>query len=302
VELSFKVQIVGDLGCFSLLCIQNVTKDIMEATEGNLLALACLADEISESGEIEWRAACDNLPQILNRPEKKVVLGVEVHHAPVRTLWSAMELNLKSLEIQQAKSLLFMIFACQGKSVPEEILMIWNDCIKLKRDDSKLLKKMRSKEFVNFSPGGLLINLEEDSQNVKVPPYGALSLRPLVKCFVSHLSENGFMDGFRKEGMASGFVSYLNSRDQNNAVDHEKLQVADVLCGLYFEHGPADQIVMDVASKARSTSELQDCSSGLLLQRRRAIEPIIALIAHPKHGKWTDLGIETARKVNTFAL
>ena len=101
---------------------------MVRATEGNPLALACLAsnftghDSQGNQDKRAWQDAYSELIILLQNPEDKIVLGHDVHTS--RSLWAAMKMCLDSLQTTDAKAILCFLAASKHESLPEEVLRI----------------------------------------------------------------------------------------------------------------------------------------------------------------------------------
>lgn len=284
---------------------------MIQTTGRNPLALACLASNFAYAEDKTklrlWKEAYTALREILDCPETAIVLTPDT---PPRSLWAAMKICFDSLETSDAKNILFLMYACEGESVPEEVLRILHTATKTSSGlFLKSIQELRSRELLKLSAGTIAIKIHlDDKHQTGQQESSALSLLTTVKLYMDQ-----HMPG--EEKMRSLFGALLGDAEINaessvqheagsgkEAMQKEKTKVAITLCALYFDRDHINKLVAKAATQASNVSKIHDWDPTLKDRRRKAIEPLIWLLDQQEEDDWTESNVHSVRQVLPAAL
>jgi hypothetical protein len=277
---------------------------MIETTEGNPLALACLASNFTYNQDKQdkraWQDTFKELRVLLNLPEEKIVLGHRDYAS--RSLWAAMKICLASLQTTDAKAILFFLYASKDESLSQEVLQILH-----------AHGKTSSSTF-NISSGELLMRELVKARDYNLAPRSLLkgtdikeklqmrsriwSIRSLVKLYVEDpMANNEDMKSVIGALVGAGAMkdSCLQGDVSHQLILQDQRKVVTTLCALYLDRGCINRLAMNHARETLSLWKNND--ENLLDLRRKAIEPIIWLLDQPEEENWLQHDICYTRKV-----
>ncbi|CAM6088866.1 unnamed protein product [Calypogeia fissa] len=283
--------------------LQEVAEKMIHITEGNPLALACLASHFAYSEDKEneevWQEAYGDLRDLLDSPEEKILLGDTVS-AP-RSLCAAMKICIDSLENVDSKKLLSLMFAFKGELVLEIVLRAWHSGMKksrspFKRSIEELLMRELVKRFLGTTASYITSLHEKDAKDEAQLVITLWSIRSLVKLYLEQT--------MAKREISSLFCELIGNEEHSldsselEVTELEKRRVTIALCALYINPEHIEKTVMDAITKASIAFDIASMLGNIDDLRRKAVEPIIWLLRKAdKKGQWTPADVHCVRKV-----
>ncbi|CAM6129886.1 unnamed protein product [Calypogeia fissa] len=293
--------------------IQEIAEKMIRATDSNPLALACLASTFAytqdKGNKRQWLDAWKGLSTVLDNEEMAIVVG-QNDESPPRSLWGAMKVCIDSLETKEdAKSTLFLMYACKGESVPEEVLRIL--CAGMNMPNStfnRSIGELYMRELLKCTDDTLASKMGLDES-----PSLAWSLLSLVKLYMDSyiagkqefsavigalLGDDKFSPEMSSKGKELHETEIvLGAESETGESDEKRINI--ILCALYFDRHHTDEVVKHAVSKACKKSFLEDSDNTINDLRKKAIEPLVWLLDKPEEEEqsWTEADKCPVRKV-----
>ncbi|CAM6096016.1 unnamed protein product [Calypogeia fissa] len=294
--------------------IQEIADKMITATDRNPLALACLASNFAytqdKGNKRYWQDAWSELSRLLDNKEMAIVAGQNDNPTP-RSLWGAMKLCIDSLETkEEAKRTLFVMYACKGESVPEEVLRIL--CAGMNMSSctfNRAKDELCMRELLKCTDDALASKMDLD--NSPLPAWSLLSLVKLyLERYVAGVQEFSAVIGAllgddkfspetsskHKEQCQTEIV--LETESETGPGESDEMRINIILCALYFDRHHTDEVVSHAVTEACKRSLLVDSDNTINDLRKKSIEPLIWLLDKPEEEEqWTKADKCHVRKV-----
>ncbi|CAM6126903.1 unnamed protein product [Calypogeia fissa] len=257
--------------------IKEIADEVIETYGRNPQALASFASTFSDAADKtikrQWEDALDAIPEILENTETGTVLAGLDETVP-RSLFQSMKCSVDSLQRKEAKCILYLMYACRGESVPETVLRIWCDAMKISGNvfnscTNELTMKQLLKPPAQTSPSEINSSIVKQLQVEESPTW---SLQSLLRYGMrSHIigTEQEIKD------VIEALIGNESSK-QDNEADEMTLRI--ILCALYFDSHHPDEVVRNAVKKAYEISGLDGCDDTTIDLRQTAIVDLVWLL------------------------
>lgn len=243
--------------------MQEVADKIIDATDGNPLALTSIASQLRRLEPHHWLDTYSKLGHLLYdranpvvddranpvvddraNPVVDVRANPVVETEPPRSVFTSITSILDSVRTD-AQVLLVLIYACKGESVPEEVLRLLYSATKRSGTFNSSIVDLETRELILSRPGNT-IALDEDQTDEHLQQESkAWSCRKLIKLYMDVHK----IRVCQSEEVRSVFSALIERDSEIQAVESER-RLTIALCAFYFDRAHADELVADVATRA----------------------------------------------------